>query len=176
MKKLYILLLLIVFIILTIPEAHAADDINYEDLFANHHSVMLIIHPITGDIYLANQAAADFYGYTLDTLLEMNIDQINTLTTEEIAIERLKALEEERNFFIFKHRLSNNDIRTVYVYSYPVDINGETYLYSIVIDQTAFVIAQDRNRILIITVISLLVLSTVVTSYLALKVSKKRNC
>ncbi len=175
MKKLLYLILLLTSLVYVTQKAYAVSDIEFEDLFANHQSIMLIIHPISGEIYYANQAAADFYGYPLEILLEMNINDINTLTSDEVAAERLKALEEERNFFIFKHRLSNDDIRTVYVYSYPVDINGETYLYSIIIDQIAFIIAQNRNRILILSGVSLLILSTILTSYLAIKISKKKQ-
>ncbi len=176
MKKILILVLLI---ICTIPYAttktFAIENVDYEDLIANHQSIMLIIDPETGDIHYANLSAADFYGYSIEVLLEMNINQINILTPEEIDVEIQKAVEEERNFFIFKHRLSNGDIRTVYVYSNPVEINGEIYLYSTIVDQTAFVIAQNRNRILIIIVISTLVLATIVTSYLSLKISKKKR-
>jgi diguanylate cyclase (GGDEF)-like protein/PAS domain S-box-containing protein/putative nucleotidyltransferase with HDIG domain len=175
MKKVLLLLLLVLIFVQTVPSIKAVENMDFEDLFTNHQSVMLIIHPITGDIYYANQAAADFYGFPLEILLEMNINQINTLTPEEVAVERLKALEEERNFFIFKHRLSNQDIRTVYVYSYPASINGEIYLYSIIIDQTAFVTEQEINKILIASAISILALSTIVTSWLVFKISKKKR-
>jgi len=100
MKKTLIFILLLLSCLFLAPRSYALDDIDFEELFDNHQSVMLIIHPITGDIYYANQAAADYYGYDIETLLSMTIDQINTLTPEEVAKERLKALEEERNFFI----------------------------------------------------------------------------
>ena len=115
MKKLLFIFMTIISTTLFSAKVLAADYIDYEDLFDNHKSVMLIIEPISGEIYYANKAAADFYGYSIEELLEMNIDQINLLSPEEIAAERINALEEDRNFFIFKHKLSNGDIRTVYV-------------------------------------------------------------
>jgi diguanylate cyclase (GGDEF)-like protein/PAS domain S-box-containing protein len=175
MKKILIVVLSLIAFSSIIFRAHAIENIDYENLFDNHQSIMLIINPMTGDIYYANNAAVDFYGYPLETLLEMNIDQINTLTPEEVAEERLRALEEERNFFIFKHKLASGDIKTVYVYSYPVEIEGETYLYSIIIDQTAFVITQNRNRALIITTITLMGLAIAVTSFLAIKNKRAKN-
>ncbi|AUD63761.1 hypothetical protein BK010_09215 [Tenericutes bacterium MO-XQ] len=175
MKKVLVTILLLISFLQIGFTIYAIDDIDYEELFDNHQSIMLIINPINGDIYYANQAAVDFYGYPLETLLEMNIDQINTLTPEEIAEERLKALAEERNFFIFEHRLADGDIKTVYVYSYPVEIQGETYLYSIVIDQTAFVITQNRNKALIITIITLMGVAVAVTSFLAFRNKKSKN-
>ena len=169
-------LVLLLFSLSTIGfKTHAIENIDYENLFDNHQSIMLIIDPDTGEIFYANQAAVDFYGYPLETLLAMNIEQINTLSPEEVASERTLALEEERNFFIFKHELSNGDIRTVYVYSYPVDINGETYLYSIIIDQTEFIITQNRNRMLIITLLTLMGAATVIATFLALNYNKKKK-
>lgn len=134
---------------------------------------MLIIHPQTGVIYYANQAASDFYGYPLDDLIGMNIDNINMLTPDEVAAERLRAANEERNFFVFKHRLANGDIRTVHVYSYPVQISGETYLYSFIIDQTVLATTEARNRLLIIGVLSLITLGIITTSTLMIILWRK---
>jgi len=175
MKKIVIGIMLFMFAIIYIPKTYAITEIDYEDLFNNHQTVMLIIHPITGEIFYANQAAADFYGYTIVQLLDMNINQINTLSPDEIAIERLKALEEERNFFIFKHRLANNEIRTVYVYSYPVIINEETYLYSIIIDQTDYVMTQNKNRNLLAGIFSLMSLTIIMTILLVFILRKKNT-
>jgi diguanylate cyclase (GGDEF)-like protein/PAS domain S-box-containing protein len=159
-----ILVTLIFSIFLITPKTYAAEDIDFEEIFNQHKSVMLIIHPITGDIYYANQSAADFYGYSLEVLLEMKIDQINTLSPNEVAAERLKALEEERNFFIFKHRLANGDIKTVHVYSYPITINEETYLFSIIVDQTDYLLQQNREKTLILIVILMLTLGIITTT------------
>ena len=175
MKKIVALVLLLISFSTIGFKTHAMDNIDYQNLFDNHQSIMLIIHPVTGDIYYANQAAATFYGYPLETLMEMNIDEINTLSSEEIAIERMLALEEERNFFIFKHELANGDIKTVYVYSYPIDIDGESYLFSIIIDQTEFIITQNRNNILIIISITLMGIAVIITSFLAHKYNKKKK-
>lgn len=135
---------------------------------------MLIIHPDTGDIYYANEAAADFYGYSLAVLENMNIDDINQLSSEEVAAERLKAANEERNFFVFKHRLADGEIRPVHVYSYPVTINDEDYLYSIIIDQTALVAAESRSRWLMIGTLGLITLGIITTTTL-LVIIKRLN-
>lgn len=174
LKKVIMILLLALSILFFAPQTYAAEDIDFEEIFSQHKSVMLIIHPITGDIYYANQAAADFYGYPLEVLLNMTIDQINILTPEEIAAERLKALEEERNFFIFKHRLANGDIRIVYVYAYPITINEETYLFSMIVDQTEYLRLQNNEKKLIYFVIGLLSLM-MITSTSGIVFIIKRN-
>ena len=164
LKKILSLLILICVLISTTNVVKAESEIDFEDLFDNHQSVMLIIHPVTGDIYYANQAAVDFYGYPKDQLIGMSIDNINMLTPEEVAAERQRAANEERNFFVFKHRLADGDIRTVHVYSYPVQIEGETYLYSFIIDQTVLAATEARNRSLVIGVISLILFGVLITT------------
>ncbi|MCF7925420.1 MAG: diguanylate cyclase [Candidatus Izimaplasma sp.] len=136
---------------------------------------MLIIHPATGEIHYANQAALNFYGYSEGELIGMNINQINTLSSEEVEEERLRAKSEERNFFIFKHKLANGEIKTVHVYSYPVEIDGETFLFSIIIDQTEYAAAETRNRIFLNTIITMLVSGMIVTSVLSYNLWKKKK-
>ena len=175
MKKLFIILLFLIAILAAPTTVHAADDFDFKELFDNHQSIMLIIHPITGEIYYANPIAAEFYGYTLEILVEMNINDINTLTPDEIAAERLRALNEERNFFIFKHRLANGDIKTVHVYSYPIEISGETYLFSIIVDQTDNIIQQNREKMLINIIIIFLIIGIVSSTLVIFFISKNRR-
>ncbi|MBE0599011.1 MAG: PAS domain S-box protein, partial [Desulfuromonadales bacterium] len=106
------------------------------ELFAQHGSVMLLIEPQSGAIVDANPAAALFYGYTVDELRRMRIQQINTLTADEILQERLRAAKERNNFFIFHHRLASGELRTVEVYSSPVQIDQQRFLLSIIHDAT----------------------------------------
>ena len=53
----------------------------------------------------------------------MNISEINTLTKEEINKEMNKARTEDREFFEFKHKLANGEIRDVEVYSGSIIID-----------------------------------------------------
>jgi|WetSurMetagenome_2_1015567.scaffolds.fasta_scaffold52338_2 PAS domain S-box-containing protein len=101
-----------------------------------HHAVMLLIDPDSGAIGDANQAATRFYGYSKGELCAMNIADINQLAPEQIAAERQRAKREERNYFVFPHKLSNKEVRTVEVYSTPVKVEGKIYLFSIVHDIT----------------------------------------
>lgn len=105
-------------------------------LFENNHDVMLLINPLTGEICNANRAAEEFYGYPLSTLLRMNMADINTISRDEFEKERLRAASEQRNRFIFRHRLASGEIRIVEVYSTPITQGGEVLLFSIVHDVT----------------------------------------
>ena len=116
----------------------------YRGLFVWNKAPTLIIDGGTGRIVDSNPAAASFYGYPRDRLLDMNIFDINTLSRAEIAVEMEAAEEERRSHFHFRHRLADGEIRDVEVYSSPVEWEGERRLYSIVIDVTERRLAEDR--------------------------------
>ncbi len=106
----------------------------YNSLFKNNHAIILLINPENGKIVDANYAAISFYGYSEEELIQMNINDINTLNEENISSLMQKAISEEERHFIFKHRLSNGEIRDVDIYSGPVIIENKKLLYSIIHD------------------------------------------
>ena len=108
----------------------------FRRMFEKNPAVMMLIEPISGAIRNANQAAADFYGYSLVELCRMNINEINQLSPDDVQAERMRALHEERSFFNFQHRLSNGEIRFVEVHSAPIQLSEETLLFSIIHDAT----------------------------------------
>lgn len=108
----------------------------FRQMFESHSSPMLLIEPDTGRLVNANQAAANFYGYSIRQMKGMSITQINTQNPEEIAAERQQALREERNYFVFPHRLADGTVRTVEVHSSPVEVDGRQLLFSVVHDIT----------------------------------------
>ncbi|WP_319525474.1 PAS domain-containing protein [uncultured Desulfosarcina sp.] len=108
----------------------------YKSLFENSYSTMLLIHPETGKIIDANKAACRYYGYPKNELLDRTIQDINTLSREQVFTEMQKAKTERRNHFSFLHRLANGDIRDVEVFSGPIIIGQEKLLYSIIHDVT----------------------------------------
>ncbi len=108
----------------------------FRQMFEGHASPMLLIDPESGIIVNANMAAAKFYGYLITQMKQMNINQINTQNTEDTALERMQALREERNYFIFPHRLADGTVRTVEVHSSPVEVDSRKLLFSVVHDIT----------------------------------------
>jgi diguanylate cyclase (GGDEF)-like protein/PAS domain S-box-containing protein len=113
-----------------------ASEARFRQMFEHHDSPMLLIEPKSGEIVDANPAAGRFYGYPVAGLREMNIASINMLPPEQHAVERARAEREERNFFVFPHRLASGEMRTVEVHSSPVSVEGRTLLFSIVHDVT----------------------------------------
>ncbi|MCX7656133.1 MAG: PAS domain S-box protein [Treponemataceae bacterium] len=117
------------------------------DYVKDHVAIMLLIDPDTGKIENANEAAVRFYGYPREKLLSMKIDEINILNPAEIAEERKRAVQEERNYFVFPHRLASGEIRTVEVYSSPVysPVKQKKLLLSIVHDATGKMLAREDS-------------------------------
>ncbi len=108
----------------------------FEDLFMTHNSVMLLMELETGRIVKANLAAQKFYGYSVDQLESMKIQEINTASEEEVYKERKKVAEENRMHFEFKHRLKDGSIKDVEVFSSSIPIQGQYFLFSIIHDVT----------------------------------------
>ena len=109
---------------------------SFAQVFRDQGVVMLLIDPASGQIVDANPAAEQFYGYPVRALQGMGIQQINTLTPAQVADERLLAESQGRNYFIFRHRLANQRIHTVEVFSRPFDVDGRKLLLSMVHDIT----------------------------------------
>ncbi|MBK8023283.1 MAG: PAS domain S-box protein [Chloroflexi bacterium] len=124
----------------------AQSEARYRSMFEENQAIKLLIDPESGLIVDANSAAASFYGYPLDVLKTLRIQQINTLSEPEIEAEMALARSEQRAVFNFRHRLASGDIRDVEVFSGPVNIEGKVQLFSIVVDATARRRAEDSLR------------------------------
>ncbi|UOD35401.1 PAS domain S-box protein [Deferribacteraceae bacterium V6Fe1] len=106
----------------------------FENMFRLHKAIMLLIDPETGEIIDANESAHQFYGYSLNELRSMKIQDINILSAEQVKFEMQRAKIEARNYFNFKHRLKTGEIRDVEVYSSPITLDGKPLLFSIIHD------------------------------------------
>jgi len=180
-KVLSVVLLIVICMPFYKTGASTGEDIKFIDdiLTTEHGTVMLIIDAQTGAIVEANKAAAYFYGYEPEVLKTMNISEINQLTPGEVKEEMAHAVAEERNYFEFKHLLSDGSVRDVVVYSYPGEMNGRQYLYSIIHDVTDQVEAEAkyehavRLQMLISSMMILALVLTVTLLFLALRRGKE---
>ena len=93
-----------------------------------------MIDPQSGKILEANEAALSFYGYSREQLKSMSIQDINMLTPEQVRQERLEADSQNRNYFVFRHKTSSNQVKTVKVFSSPINFEGRNLLFSIIFD------------------------------------------
>ena len=107
----------------------------FDQMFQTHTATMLLIEPESGCIVEANPAALAFYGYSLEELKTMTIDQINTLSPA-VDDRRQQTLAGRQQTFLFSHRLKNGEIRMVDVHASPLEIDGHQYLFSVINDAT----------------------------------------
>lgn len=133
-------------------EALKKSEAMFRDFFEKNSSVMLLIEPASGEIIDANATALLYYGYARAQLIGLPISEVNTLPPEEIAAELRRAQYEDRNYFLFKHRLASGLLRDVEVYSTPIENNGRSLLFSIIHDITERRYAEEMLRKLSIAV------------------------
>jgi len=108
----------------------------FRNLFEHHSAVKLLIDPDTGRIAEANKAAEKFYGWPVPVLTTMHIQDINTLSDEQVMHEIKEAKASNRFYFEFRHRLADGSVRDVDVYTSNIEIDGRRFLHSIVHDVT----------------------------------------
>lgn len=118
----------------------------FKSFFEKNKAVFLLINPTNGIILDANEAAEKYYGYSIQELKSMKISQINMLSVEEIKSEMEQAIKLKRNYFNFKHKLSNGDIKDVEVYSTPFMSKGNNLLFSIIHDTTDRKLAEAELK------------------------------
>lgn len=116
----------------------------FRSMFSKQDAPMLLIDPDNGTILDSNLSAEKFYGYSADEMKRMKIDEINTLTKEELKTEMESALAERRNFFVFKHKLKSGEIRSVEVHSSPFVLGNKRVLFSIIFDITKREKAEEK--------------------------------
>src|SRR6056297_195213 len=112
--------------------------------FNENNAVKLIINPKTGAILTANKSAKNYYGY--EDLESRFIQDINQLSKKEVVQEMENAFRRRKNFFNFKHKLANGEIRHVEVHSTPLKIDENQYLYSIIHDITDRIKAEKALK------------------------------
>ncbi|MCF8008741.1 MAG: diguanylate cyclase, partial [Halanaerobiales bacterium] len=81
-------------------------------------------------------AASNYYGWSRDKLISMNTADINTMPNKQVKRQLTIANDKKSHKFQFKHKLSDGQIRDVEVFTGPINLRDESYLFSIVHDIT----------------------------------------
>lgn len=115
----------------------------FQNMFLNHGSMMFLVDPDSGQIIRANHAAAKFYGFTLDKLLQKTTRDLSC-NPPEFTYQRDQSIKHgELTHFFSLHWGINGEQRDVEVSSSPIKTkNGKILLFSIMNDVTE----QKRNE------------------------------
>lgn len=116
-----------------VEDALRQSEKQFRTLFENHSAVKLLLDPDTGAIIDANQAAFDFYGWPVEELRRMNIQQINMLSPEEVME---KSSSSKQGHFSCRHRRADGSLCDVEVFSNKIEVAGKEILYEIIHDVT----------------------------------------
>jgi len=114
----------------------ARSEARFHNMFYNHEAVMWLVKPDTGVIVEANKSAEQFYGLPFNTLSQIRVQDLNMAPPGDLKKNMAEAVSQKSNYFIFPHKLASGEIRTVEVYSSPIEINNETLLFSVIHDIT----------------------------------------
>jgi len=107
----------------------------YRSLFRNSPAVMLLVNGDTAEVVDANPAAQEYYGYDRDELIRARIYDLTFSDKEETPASLAEAKTGPQRVER-KHRLKNGDARDVEIYRGPLEINNQTYIFSIIHDIT----------------------------------------
>ena len=123
----------------------------FRKLFEDHSAIKILVDPETSQIIDANKSASKFYGWSREELRNMTIYEINPLSDENIKKETENLKKKGSIRYELKHRLKNNEIRDVEVFSSSVEIDNKIVFHSIIHDITqrkkaasALVIAKEQ--------------------------------
>lgn len=119
-----------------IREALRESEERFHLMFEKHDAIMLLIEPETGRILDANQAAARFYGYPVERLCAMSVQDISASSPDKVSLKGDGSLPEYRDDFVFSHRLANGEERVVEVHASPILLRGQSILFAIIHDIT----------------------------------------
>lgn len=172
MKKIVFIILLIALISKSIFSAKNHIYFEVENL-REENSIILVIDPKDGQIIDYSKGAKKFYGY--ENLNKINISDINLLTPQEVRVEMDNASKGKKNYFYFKHKLANGDIRDVYVSSYRMFCEHGIVLVSTVRDATKEIKLKRNSNILKYSIITILFIAILFSRWLLVKVSNEQK-
>lgn len=129
-------------------EALKESEEKFRNLFQTHSAIKLIIDGETANIVEANEAAVQFYGWSVEELKKKKMSQINVMPASEFKKAFEKAVHNENNHFDFQHYKADGTICEVEVFASKLLINGRPFIHSIIHDVSQKKINEQRLKLL----------------------------
>ncbi len=108
----------------------------FRTLFNSHSAIQVLLDPDTGKVLDVNQAASEWYGWTVEELRQMYTSDVNTLAPEAIIKSLQSVGDSEPNKFTGCHRRADGSIRDVEIFRNKIMIDGKAVIHVIIHDIT----------------------------------------
>jgi PAS domain S-box-containing protein len=118
---------------------------DFEVFFKNNSAIMILIDAENGNITDANTAALNFYGYSYQKMISLNIAEINTLPQNEIKKQFAGIIEGKIATAFYKHKIADGSVKDIQAFTSSVIMDNRTYIYSIIQDITPLKIKEKEN-------------------------------
>jgi diguanylate cyclase (GGDEF)-like protein/PAS domain S-box-containing protein len=105
-------------------------------MFYKHPAVMYLVDIQTMQIYDANEAAQEFYGYSADTIKNMKITDFSGRRESELLADIQHVIRCNNGIFSSRHRLADGTQRDVEIHATTVPFYNKQVIFSIVHDVT----------------------------------------
>lgn len=116
----------------------------FRDMFYQNTVVMYLVDCDTLEIFEANNAAIEFYGYSNSEFNHIKITDLNGFTEEQMRKILDDIYKNRKTVYYFKHRAANGAWRDVEVHSTLLFMNKKRILISIVTDITDRKKAEEK--------------------------------
>jgi len=124
--------------------ALAESEARFYKFFKENGLSMLLIDPDRREIIDANQAAAEYFDRTRDSMIGIHVSQLDSQASEEIALEMHRAILEGRPSFNVHHRTPTGEERDVECYYSLIDVDGKPVQFTVLLDVTERKQAESR--------------------------------
>lgn len=116
----------------------------FRDIFYQNTAIMYLFDYDTLEIFDANQAARDFYGFSEKEFSLRKITDLNGVSEEYMRGLLDDLYKDKQNVYYFRHRAAGGVLRDVEVHSTPLFMNKRRMLISIVTDITERKKAEEQ--------------------------------
>jgi PAS domain S-box-containing protein len=118
----------------------------FQQLFTKGPSAQLIIDIDTGKIVDANKKASQFYGWSVEQLKAMHMQDIISSPEEDVIFTINPSKDQKSLPYLSNHKLASGEVRQVEGYSGRVAMGVKEYILSTVNDITERIKAQKEKE------------------------------
>ena len=113
----------------------------FRTLFNSSSSIQALLSAETGKILDVNQAAADWYGWSIERMKQMYLQDICTISSCDVVESLASVGYGQQNIKVSRHRRVDGSIRDVEMFRTKIEIDGDSVIHVIIHD-----ITQRKNE------------------------------